>query len=57
MITSGSFFPLEALARSMSRVRLHRLDRLALDIDRAEAYLSAICRRPGGDRTDAAHGR
>jgi hypothetical protein len=26
----------------MSRVRLHRLDRLALDLDRTEAYSSSI---------------
>jgi hypothetical protein len=56
MITSGSFPPLKASARSMSRVRLHRLDRLALDIDHAEAYLFATCKRPGGDRIDAADG-
>jgi hypothetical protein len=40
MITSGSFSPLKASGRSMSRVRPHRLDRLALDIDRLEAYSS-----------------
>ena len=40
MITSGSFPTPQASARSMSGVRLHRLDRLALDLDRDEAYSS-----------------
>jgi hypothetical protein len=42
MITSGSFPPFKASARSMSMVLLHRLDRLARDIDRAEAYFVVI---------------